>query len=137
MAQQKQIRLETMRLQVQSLVSLSGLRIGCCHELWCRSQTWLRYGCSPDLTPRVGTSICHRCIPKKQKNKNQKKKKRQKNPYGLSEDDQVYVIFKVLKNARVSSKLAIEGLSPNTKDYHSTHHLHHVQRFQSFTTFFS
>ena len=30
-----------MRMRVQSLVSLSGLRIWRCHELWCRSQTWL------------------------------------------------------------------------------------------------
>uniref|UniRef100_A0A8C3WEP1 Amidase domain-containing protein n=1 Tax=Catagonus wagneri TaxID=51154 RepID=A0A8C3WEP1_9CETA len=29
------------RLPVRSLVSLSGLRIRCCHELWCRSQTRL------------------------------------------------------------------------------------------------
>ena len=36
MAQQKQIRLGTMRLQVQSLPSLSGLRIWRCCELWCR-----------------------------------------------------------------------------------------------------
>ena len=28
--------------QVQSLASLSGLRIWRCRELWCRSQTWLR-----------------------------------------------------------------------------------------------
>ena len=42
MAQQKQIRLRTVRLQVQSLALLSGLRIGHCHELWCRSQTQLR-----------------------------------------------------------------------------------------------
>ena len=32
-AQQKRIRLETMRLQVRSLASLSGLRIRHCHEL--------------------------------------------------------------------------------------------------------
>ena len=30
-----------MRLRVRSLASLSGLRIWCCHELWCRSKTWL------------------------------------------------------------------------------------------------
>ena len=41
MAQQKQIELETMRLHVQSLASLSGLRIRYCHELWCMSQTRL------------------------------------------------------------------------------------------------
>ena len=37
-AQGKQIRLGTMRLQVRSLASLSGLRIRHCHELWCMSQ---------------------------------------------------------------------------------------------------
>ena len=30
-----------MRTQVQSLALLSGLRIHCCLELWCRSQMWL------------------------------------------------------------------------------------------------
>ena len=39
MAQQKQIQPGTMRLQVQSLGSLSGLRIPHCRELWCSSQT--------------------------------------------------------------------------------------------------
>ena len=29
---------------IQSLASLSELRIWCCGELWCRSQTWLRSG---------------------------------------------------------------------------------------------
>ena len=41
-AQRKQIQLGTKRFQVWSLASLSGLRIQCCHELWCRSQTRLR-----------------------------------------------------------------------------------------------
>ena len=40
-AQQKWIRLGTMRMQVRSLASLSGLRIRCCHELWCRLQMQL------------------------------------------------------------------------------------------------
>ena len=35
------IQLGTMRLQVQSLASLRGLRIWCCRELWCRLQMWL------------------------------------------------------------------------------------------------
>jgi len=43
-AQQKQIQLGTMRLQVRSLALLSGSRIWHCHELWCRSQTRLRSG---------------------------------------------------------------------------------------------
>ena len=38
MAQQKRIRLGTMRLQVQSLALLSGLRIRRCRELWCRPE---------------------------------------------------------------------------------------------------
>ena len=29
---------------VRSLASLRRLRIRLCHELWCRSQTWLRSG---------------------------------------------------------------------------------------------
>ena len=41
MAQQKRIRLGTMRLQVQSLASLRGLRIQRCRELWCSSKKQL------------------------------------------------------------------------------------------------
>ena len=41
-AQWKQIQLVSMRMQVQSLVPLCGLKIQCCSEPWCRSQTWLR-----------------------------------------------------------------------------------------------
>ena len=44
MAQVKRIQLGTMRLQVQSLASLNGLRIWHCRELWCRSQTRLGSG---------------------------------------------------------------------------------------------
>ena len=38
MVQQKRIQLGTMRLQVRSLVFLSGLRIWLCHELWVQMQ---------------------------------------------------------------------------------------------------
>ena len=41
MVQQKRIQLGDMRSWVQSLASLSGLRIWRCFELWYRSQTWL------------------------------------------------------------------------------------------------
>ena len=41
MAQQKWIWLVSMRTQFQSLALLIGLRIQCCHELWCRLQIWL------------------------------------------------------------------------------------------------
>ena len=58
---------------VQSLASLSGLSIRYCCELWCRSQIQLgscvavMYAgkCSSELTPSLGTSICHKCSPKK------------------------------------------------------------------------
>ena len=46
MAQRKWIWLASMRLQVWSLPLHSGLRIRRCHELWYRSQTWLRSGVS-------------------------------------------------------------------------------------------
>jgi len=53
-AQRKQIGLGTMRLRVRPLASLSGLRIQCCRELGCRSQTqsgsgmlWLLYRLAP------------------------------------------------------------------------------------------
>ena len=44
MAQRKRIWLVSIRMQVQSLASLSGLRLQHCPELWCRSQVWLRSG---------------------------------------------------------------------------------------------
>ena len=66
-----------MGLRIQSLVSLSGLRIPRCHKLWCRSQTWHGFGvvvavavarlAAAAPTPSLGTSICHRCNPKKEK----------------------------------------------------------------------
>ena len=44
MAQRKRIRLGTMRVQVQSLASFSGLRIPHCLELGCRWKASLGYG---------------------------------------------------------------------------------------------
>ena len=76
-ALQKQIWLASLRMQVWSLGSLRGLRIGHRCELWCRLQTWLRSGvvvavagagagsCSSDSTPSLGTSICCEYGPKK------------------------------------------------------------------------
>ena len=79
MAQWKRICLTSMRMQVQSLALLSGLRMWCCCELWCRSQTLLGFGVavavvqagcySPNWTPSLGISICSRCGPKKTKKK--------------------------------------------------------------------
>ena len=58
--------LVSMRMQVQSLVSLTGLRIQHCRELWFRSLTWPRSGvamavagsCGCNSNPSLGTSIC-------------------------------------------------------------------------------
>ena len=81
MAQRKRIQLETRRLQVRLLASLSGFRIWHCRELWCRSKTWLRSSIavavavgwagsySSDSSPRLGTSICFGCGPKTQNKK--------------------------------------------------------------------
>ena len=73
-----------MRLQVQSLALLSGLRIWHCHELWCGLQTRLGSlvavalawagGYGSNLTPSLGTFICLESSPK-----NGKKTKKIKN----------------------------------------------------------
>ena len=44
--------LVSMRVQVRSLASLSGLRIRHCCELWCGSQMWLRF--------QVAVAVAHR-----------------------------------------------------------------------------
>ena len=44
MAQRKQIRLGTLRVQARCLASLSGLRLWHCRGLWCRLQRWLGSG---------------------------------------------------------------------------------------------
>ena len=61
------------------MVLLSGLRTQRCRELWCTLQVRLGSGvamavvkansCSFDLTPNLGTSICHKCDPEKTKKK--------------------------------------------------------------------
>ena len=78
-----QTHLVSMRMWVQSLALLSGLRIQHCNVLWYRLWTWLRSwvavavaaaapiwslasSCSSCLTPSPGTSICQRrCSEKK------------------------------------------------------------------------
>ena len=79
MAQWKQIWLGSMRMQVQSLALLSGLRIWHCHELWCRSHlAWICVAVSvagsysSNSASSLGTSICCGCSLKKQKKKKKK-----------------------------------------------------------------
>ena len=71
-----------MRMWVQSLASLSELRILHCCELSCRSQTPLRSHIAVavvqagsrgfDWTPSLGTSIGRKCSPKKEKKERKK-----------------------------------------------------------------
>ena len=82
MAQRKRIQLVTVRLWVRSMASLSGLRIRCHCELWCRLQMQLGSGivmavvqagsCSSNSTFSLGTSICCGCSPKTNKKKTPK-----------------------------------------------------------------
>ena len=75
-----------MRIQVQPLASIIGLRIQHYGELWYRSQMQLRSGVSvavvqassynSDLTPSLGVSICRGCSPKKQKKKERRKERK-------------------------------------------------------------
>ena len=79
MAQQKLICLVSVRIQVRSLAFLSGLKIWCGHELWCRWLLQLRSGIavaveyasgySSDLTPNLGNSNAADGGPKKTKKK--------------------------------------------------------------------
>ena len=72
-----------MRMWVQSLTLLSELRIRHCRELWYRAQMWLGShiavavlqagSCSSNWIPSLGTSICCRYSPKKQKKEKEKK----------------------------------------------------------------
>ena len=76
--QRKRTPLVSMRMQVRSLVLLSGSGIWRCCERWCRLQTWLGSciavavveagGCSSDSASSLGTSTCCKCSPKKQTN---------------------------------------------------------------------
>ena len=76
-AQRKWIWLVSMRTQVWSPALLSELRIQRCCELWCSSKTWVGSGVamamaqakgySSVLTPSLGTSVCCKCSPKKEK----------------------------------------------------------------------
>ena len=73
----KRILLVSVRMWVQSLALLNGLRIQHCYELWCKLQ--MRPGspvavavvqagsCSSNSTSSLGTLICHECSPKKKK----------------------------------------------------------------------
>ena len=84
MAQQKQIRLGTVRLWVHSLALLSGLRIWCCHELWCRSHTcseptllwlWCRPAAVAPIRPLAWEQPLHASDAALEKDKKAKRQK--------------------------------------------------------------
>ena len=72
-----------MRLWVQPLALLVGLRIQHCSELWCRLQTQLGSSVavavaqagsnSSNWTPSLGTSMHRGCSPRRDKKKKKKK----------------------------------------------------------------
>jgi len=68
-----------MRTQVQSLASLSGLRIWHCHELWCRSQMRLRSGCGIVPIGALDWELPYASGLALKKAKKKKKKRKEKN----------------------------------------------------------
>ena len=62
-------QLVSMRMQIQSLASFSGLRIRHCHELQCRSQTQLWCGIAWELPYAAGAALKR---PKRKKKKLEK-----------------------------------------------------------------
>ena len=104
-----QIGLVTMRIWVQSLASLSGLRSWHCCELWYRSQTRLgsctavsmvqASSYSSDSTPILVTSICCRCGPEKQKRKKKQLQYVQCEPLILRHSTCICTSFCVCVNA--------------------------------------
>ena len=75
--------LVSVRMRVQSMALLSGLRIRCCCKLQHRSQMQIKSRiavavvstASSNLPPSLGTSICHRCGSKKKKREKKKEAK--------------------------------------------------------------
>ena len=73
----------SVRMRIQSLDLLSGLRIQCCHKLQPRLQTWLgsciavavvrAYSCSSSSTPSPRTSLCCRGGCKKERERRREK----------------------------------------------------------------
>ena len=78
MVQCKQIQLVSMRMWVRSLASLSGqqysvaVSCGVDHRSGVAVAVAVTGSCGSDLTPSLGTSICHRCSTKKKKKRKKK-----------------------------------------------------------------
>ena len=88
----------SVRRRVRSLVSLSGLEVWCYRELWCRLKTQLGSrvavavavavavtgSCSSDSAPGLGSSMCHECGPKKQRQREDIRIQKRGVPWWLS-----------------------------------------------------
>ena len=133
-------------MQVQSLALLSGLRIRCCHKLWCRSKTQLvsciavsvvqASSCSSDSTPSLGTSMCKK---KKKPPKKKKKKKKKKSsslfflfgtnlPY-----EEIMVDISLIKS---TSEVQKTNLRSHRSYFHIISIYTHVQNWFSMSLFF-
>ena len=76
LVQQKWIQLGTMRLWVRSLASLSGLRICCYHELWCKLQRRLGSAAAVALIGPLAWEHPYAAGAALKRQKDKKKKKR-------------------------------------------------------------
>ena len=94
---------------VQSLAWFSELRIRRCCNLWCRPQLQFRSyiavavvkagSCIFDLSPSLGTSICHRSGPKKKKKKKKKERKKKRNDaWTVDESNFSFFFFRCIKS---------------------------------------
>ena len=81
-----------MRTWVWSLASLSGLGTQCCHELWCRSQTWFRSHiavslCRPEaaapIQPLAWELPYAACVALKKKDKNKGREYKKAVPFTI------------------------------------------------------
>ena len=116
-------QLVSMRMWVQSLALLSGLRIRHCCELWCRSrsQMWLRAHVavavvqassdSSDLTLSLGISVCPEHGPKKHTHKKTKKQKTNNTNNKKTHDDS-----KRMGHSKGSSKREVYSETRNKKN---------------------
>ena len=107
-----------MRMQVQSLAPLSGLRIPRCHELWCWWQMWLGSGisvavvqagsCSSHSDPAWETPYATGAAPPPKKKKSEKMQEQRK----AVKQDQILMVCLVIKQSRTfrSSSRAVDGI---------------------------
>ena len=111
---------------VQSLALLSGLRTQNCHELWPRSQICLGSRTAVAvagsyrsyLTPSLGTSVCHRCRPKKQKERIRRKewKSRKQSIHDCIKKNKIPKIPKNISHLRRKKTLHSENYKMQMKE---------------------